>query len=159
MDVKLNAVPKPKKLPKVKKKKKKNQLKAELFQGWNIPTKQQRGKVSKREYNTALRKNGECCYVCGTTQGLEAHHVKFRSMSGRGTHRNIHFLCLEHHRGNYSPHQNEGLRNELEQLHERLYGPHYYKDVWDLYKEGLIPNTDKEMFEKFMLNQEKGNEN
>lgn len=132
-----------------KKTKKTNPLKQEIYKGRKIPTKQQRGKITTAQYNEAARQHGYECYVCGCQTSLEAHHVKFRGNSGRGGWRNIRFLCSEHHRGNYSPHQNETLRKEIEALHEELYGPHYFCDKYDLFKLGLIPNTDDKSFEKF----------
>ncbi|MGG3734485.1 HNH endonuclease signature motif containing protein [Heyndrickxia coagulans] len=114
-----------------------------------------RGKITKEQYNQALQKHGAFCFVCGTTENLEAHHVRFKSAGGRGQWRNIRFLCAEHHRGKYSPHQNEQLRKELEKLHEKLYGPWFWADKYDLFKAGLIPNTTDEEFEKFMKGEEK----
>ncbi len=137
-----------------KKKKKKSPLKQEVYKGRKIPTKQQRGKVTKKEYNEALRRQGEMCLICGTNQGLEAHHVKFRSDNGRGTFRNLIFLCSNHHRGNISPHQNESIRKKLELLQESKYGPYYWADRYDLFKLNLIPNTDSVTFETYMKGEE-----
>ncbi|GIN88685.1 hypothetical protein J6TS2_50710 [Heyndrickxia sporothermodurans] len=133
-----------------KKKKKRNPLKQEIYKGRVIPKKSKRGRISSNEYAEAQRKHGDCCYVCGTTINIEAHHIRFRSNSGRGNWRNIRFLCDKHHRGSYSPHQNEDLRKELEKLHESLYGPYYYCDKYDLFKLGLIDNTTDSAYEKFM---------
>ena len=134
---------------------KKRKKKLEVYKGRTIPSAKTRGQISKREYNEALKRHGEFCYVCGTTTNLEAHHVRFRSSQGRGVWRNIRFLCSEHHRGKYSPHQNLVLRRELEKLHESLYGPYYYCDKYDLFKMGLIPNTTDKEYEKFMSLEEK----
>lgn len=137
-----------------KKKKKKNPLKQEMYKGRRIPTKQQRGKITTKEYNEALRRQGEFCLICGTNQNLEAHHVKFRSDSGRGTFRNIIFLCSNHHRGDISPHKDESIRRKLEQRQESIYGPYYHMDRYDLFKLGLIPNTEVNTFDDFMLREE-----
>lgn len=130
--------------------KKKKKLKPEVYKGRVIPKRSTRGRITTKEYNEALRQHGAYCYVCGTTEGLEAHHVRFRSALGRGRWRNIRFLCSKHHRGEYSPHRNEGLRKELEQLHEELYGKFYWSDKYDLFLENLIPNTTDIAFEEFM---------
>src|SRR5690606_7869613 len=132
-----------------KKKKKKSSLKQEVYKGRTIPTKQQRGKVTKKEYNEALRRQGEFCLICGTNQGLEAHHVRFRAKNGRGTFRNLVFLCSEHHRGDISPHKDESIRRKLEQRQESIYGPYYHMDRYDLFKLGLIPNTEVNTFNDF----------
>ncbi|PKR86119.1 HNH endonuclease [Heyndrickxia camelliae] len=136
------------------KKKRKNPLKPEVYKGRVIPKKQVRGRILRKEYNKAAERHGYECYVCGTTQALECHHVRFRANGGRGTHRNLIFLCGNHHRGKYSPHQHEGLRKDLEALHESKYGPYYYCDKYDLFKAGIIENTSDECFEKFMREEE-----
>ncbi len=140
---------------KVPVKQRKQHNKPEIYRGRRIPLASTRGKINRTEYNEALRKNGDTCFVCGTTIGLEAHHVKFRSDSGRGKWRNIRFLCFEHHKGKRGPHHNERFRRELEKLHEDLYGPWYWADKYDLYKAELIPNTTDEAFETFMQEEER----
>lgn len=146
-----------KKRPK-KAKREKNPLKKEIHRDRLIPLKQQRGRITTAEYNEAARRIGYECYVCGCQTNLEAHHVKFRSNSGRGTFRNIRFLCNEHHRGDYSPHQNEALRKELETLHESLYGKYYFCDKYDLFQMGLIDDVIDNDFEKFMESEEREND-
>lgn len=135
---------KEKKLPKyqVKKPKKKKKQRG-------IPLAGKRGKITTAEYNKALQ-HGDYCLVCQTTIGIEAHHVKFKSNSGRGKARNVRFLCGEHHRGKNGPHHNETFRRELEALHEKEFGPLYWSDEYDLYNMNLIPNTTKKAYEKYM---------
>lgn len=142
-----------------KKKKKKSPLKQEICRGRKIPTQQQRGKITTKEYNEALRRQGEYCLICGTNQGLEAHHVKFRSAGGRGTFRNIVFLCSLHHRGDISPHKDESIRKKLEQRQESIYNKYYWADRYDLFKLNLIPNTDSATFEQFQREMEKCQKN
>jgi hypothetical protein len=51
----------------------------------------------------------KCCEVCGTTRGLEEHHVIFRKPAPYlvNCKKNKKFLCGNHHRtGKDSPHQN-----------------------------------------------------
>lgn len=133
-----------------KKPRKGRKKKGETIKGRRVPSASVRGKITKEQYNQALQKHGAFCFICGTTENLEAHHVLFKSAGGRGQWRNIRFLCAEHHRGKYSPHQNEQLRKELEKLHEKLYGPWFWADKYDLFKAGLIPNTTDEEFENYM---------
>lgn len=60
----------------------------------------------------SILQNNEECYYCGTTTGLEEHHVFFGCKC-----RNISeqygmklFLCHEHHTGGYeSPHRNRKI--------------------------------------------------
>ncbi|MBS4200300.1 HNH endonuclease [Bacillus sp. FJAT-49732] len=149
LNVKEKPSPKKKRYPK-KKKKRHQPLKPEIYKDRLIPKRSTRGRITSKEYNEALRQHGEYCFLCGTTAGLEAHHVKFRSDGGRGQWRNIRFLCSEHHRGENSPHKNENIRKRLEKLHESLYGPFYWCDKYDLFLGNLIPNTTEEAFEEFM---------
>lgn len=142
--------PKLKKKRYPEKKKAVNPLKQEIFKGRRFPKWSVRGKISKSNYNKALNEHGNYCFVCGTVDSLEAHHVRFRSDGGRGGWRNIRFLCTEHHRGDYSPHKNRELRETLEEAHTALYGKWYWADKYDLFKEGLIPNTTDKAFEEFM---------
>lgn len=118
------------------------------------PKRSDRGKISKEEYEKAAEEHGHYCYVCGSTQNIEAHHILFRSNGGRGKWRNLRFLCSEHHRGTYSPHKDKRLRNALIDAHTALYGKWYFADEYDLHDAKLIPNTTKEAFEKFMEKQE-----
>lgn len=143
-------IPKPKPRDKTKKK----QKKLETFKGRTIPTKKTRGKITPSEYKKAAQEHGEECYFCGNTVNLECHHVMPKGFSkvknGRGVWYNLRFLCAEHHRGKTGVHQNKTMMEELQQVHERLYGKHFYKDRFDLFKEGLIPNSAKESLESFM---------
>lgn len=142
-----------KKRPK-KKKRPRNPLKKEIYKGRTIPTKQKRGKITTAEYNETLRLHGEECFFCKTTQNLECHHVMPKGYSryrnGRGVRYNLRFLCSDCHRGPDGVHQNRGKMQELQDLHESLYGKWFYCDEFDLFKMGLIPNTDKDTYHKFM---------
>jgi hypothetical protein len=156
-------VSKPKDKPKIKKKRypTKKKKKPQTVKGRTIPTKRTRGRITAAEYNEALRQHGEYCWVCGTPVNLECHHVVPKGYSrirnGRGVWRNLRFLCSEHHRGKTGVHQNRELMEELQQLHEGMYGKYFYMDRFDLFSLGLIPNTTKEAYEVFMIEQEKGN--
>jgi 5-methylcytosine-specific restriction endonuclease McrA len=126
----------------------KKEKRLEVYKGRTIPSKRQRGKVTKKEYNRAIEANGDACLVCGSKQ-IEMHHVLFRSKGGRGTWRNLIPLCPEHHRGKTGVHQNKGLMLHFQKRQRELYGPYYHCDKWDLYKAGLIPNTTDKAFEEF----------
>ena len=148
--LKIKDKPAPKKKRYPERKKKRPSHKPEVYKGRVIPRRSTRGRITAKEYNEALRQHGDYCYVCGIKEGLEAHHIKFRSAGGRGRWRNLRFLCSEHHRGDYSPHKDARLRKELEDLHEAMYGEHYASDKYDLFIAGLIPNTTDTAFEDFM---------
>lgn len=143
----------PKRYP-AKKKKKKNPLKPEVVKGRKIPTKKTRGRITTKEYNETIRQHGFECWVCGTEANLECHHVVPKGFSkirnGRGQWRNLRFLCSDHHRGKTGVHEDKELMEKLQLEHEKLYGPRYYQDRFDLFKEGLIPNTTIDAYQKFM---------
>lgn len=140
-----------------KKKKKRNPLKPEVYKGRVIPKKSVRGRILATEYNEALRNHGETCFFCGSPN-IEMHHVMPKGYSkiknGRGIWRNLRALCPEHHRGKAGVHQNKAMMEHLQQVHESLYGSRFFQDRFDLFKASLIPNTTKEAYEKFMLEQE-----
>jgi len=146
-----------KKRPK-KMKREKNPLKQEVYKGRTIPTKQKRGRITTAEYNEAARQHGEYCFFCGSTANLECHHVMpkgySRIKSGRGKYRNLRFLCNECHTGENGVHRNAGKMKIIQDEHERIYGPYFWCDKYDLFKQGLISNTTDEEFEKFMKSEE-----
>lgn len=137
--------------------------KPQTVKGRIVPGKKTRGKITATEYNEALKQHGETCYFCGSPN-IEMHHVKpkkYSGESGRGTWRNLRALCPDHHRGENGVHGKNGreLMLQLQELHKRLYGPHYYQDRFDLFSLGLIPNTTKEAYESFMEGESERAEN
>jgi hypothetical protein len=134
----------------------KGKKKQEVFKGRTIPTKKQRGSVSKTTAKRVFEIHDEYCVVCGSNQ-IELHHVKPKGFSngGRGTVRNLIPLCPEHHRGKEGVHNDKRLMQKLQYEQEKRFGKYYYMDKFDLFKLGLIPNTEDEEFEKFMKRMEK----
>jgi 5-methylcytosine-specific restriction endonuclease McrA len=134
--------------PKGKKKK------LETYKGRAIPKAKDRGKISKTDYQKVIDEHGFSCWFCGSEANLECHHVVPKGFSkvksGRGVWTNLRFLCSEHHRGKTGVHQNKKLMQKLQYEHEKLYSQHFYKDRFDLFKEGLIPTPTKEVYESFM---------
>ena len=53
------------------------------------------------------RAGGEC-EVCGSTKGLQQHHIVFRSQLGPDTVENRILLCWDCHHGTYGVHGREG---------------------------------------------------
>lgn len=73
------------------------------------------------------------CYVCGTTQNLECHHV-ISGYANRGNSERYGlkvWLCHEHHTGDTGVHFNKEfnlhLRQEAQRKFEELYGD---RDKW-----------------------------
>lgn len=134
------------------KKPKKRKGKVQTYKGRVIPNRKVRGSVSKREYTRMVEEFGRACLVCGSTYTIEAHHVRFRSQGGRGKWRNLAPLCKIHHQ---LAHQDRDFADWLRQEREARYGSWYWADEYDLFQAGLIPNTTKEAFEKFMREEER----
>lgn len=133
--------------PKYKEKRpKKRKGKVQVYKGRTIPSAKVRGQVSKREYEKMIEVFGEMCVICGNPY-IEAHHIRFRSQGGRGKWRNLAPLCKEHHT---KAHRDRGFADWLRQEREKKYGVWYWADEFDLFMAGLIPNTTKEAFERFM---------
>jgi 5-methylcytosine-specific restriction endonuclease McrA len=135
----------PKKKPKVNKN-------IEMFRGRRIPHWKKRGEVPRKEANKTLRFYGEQCFYCGNPQ-YSLHHVMHKGfgIGGRGVWTNLIPLCEKHHTGDLGPHKNPStVDKELKERHEKLFGPHYYKDRWDLWMEGLIENPTDELYQRFM---------
>jgi len=67
----------------------------------------------------SILQNNKECYICHTTKNLEAHHIFFGP--DRKTSEKLGlkvWLCQDHHRGDYSPHQDKDFDLELKQMAE-----------------------------------------
>ena len=133
--------------PKYKEKRpKKRKKKLEVYKGRTIPSAKTRGQISKREYERMIEEFGSACIICGSPY-VEAHHLRFRSQGGRGKWRNLVPLCKEHH---MKAHSDRKFADWLREERKKRFGSWYWADEYDLFKAGLIPNTTKEAFEKYM---------
>jgi 5-methylcytosine-specific restriction endonuclease McrA len=157
MDLGFHPVPKPvskpKEKPKYKEKRPKKTKNPNLYRGRIIPTQRERTRITEEAYKRMIKEFGEYCLNCGYMP-VEAHHIVFRSQFGTGQWRNLAPLCKRCHN---LAHKYNSYAQQLREDREAIYGPHFHKDKWSLFKEGLIPNTTDETFEKFMLQQEKDN--
>lgn len=143
---------KDKRKPKIKEKRTyKKRKKLETFKGRTIPPSRARGSISKKEYKRAVEAFGSVCVFCANPF-IEMHHIRFRSQQGRGGYRNLIPLCKEHH--NHA-HTNRAFADELRENREKIFGSWYRADKYDLFKAGLIPNTEDKSFEEFMQSEEK----
>ena len=129
---------------------KKRKKKVETYKGRVIPSARVRGQISKREYERMIEEFGSVCIICSSPY-IEAHHIRFRSQGGRGKWRNLAPLCKEHH---MQAHSDRKFADRLREEREKMYGSWYWADEYDLFKTGLIPNTTKEAFEKYMEEEE-----
>ena len=72
------------------------------------------------------------CFYCGTTLNLERHHV-IHGTAGRRIADKLGltiWLCSEHHRGNYSPHQNRELDLRLKRFAQSCYEDKHSREEW-----------------------------
>jgi hypothetical protein len=138
--------PKPKKKPKTKKEQK------VIRDGLKIPDKKKRGDWSDFDREKALEVNGAQCKDPNCRlQAVNLHHAKFRSGDGRGKWRNAIPLCKKHHD---QAHTLRKYADFLRSTLEAKYGPHYFKDEWDLWLAGLIQDPNKIDYEEFMKGEE-----
>lgn len=143
--------PVPKPTPKDKKPRKKKN--PQLYRGRIIPKQKERTKITKENYNRMIEEFGNYCQECGHVP-IFAHHLVFRSNMGSGNWRNLAPLCLKcHERAHKEFEFAEYLRNKRAER----FGLHFAEDKWSLFQVGLIPNTEDNTFERFMIEQEKGN--
>jgi 5-methylcytosine-specific restriction endonuclease McrA len=159
MDLGFHPVPKPKsppkEKPKYKEKRPKKKKNPNLYRGRIIPTRKERTRITETDYKRMMEEFGEYCHLCGYTP-VEAHHIVFRSHMGSGNWRNLVPLC---HRCHGFAHKYKTFAEQLREERTELFGEHFSKDKYSLFKEGLIQNTTDEAYERFMIKQENGNKN
>jgi hypothetical protein len=127
--------------------------------GHKKPSLYQRGYFGK-DYEKAYEEHGKVCGerivptagVKPCSGGLQMHHVKFKSGGGRGVWRNGRPLCDGHHD---LCHESREYADKWREIHAEKYGEDYYKDEWDLYKEGKIVEPTKEHLEAYMGERER----
>lgn len=65
------------------------------------------------------------CEICGSSHGVQRHHIVKRSQGGSDNPTNLIWLCWEHHHGTYGVHGREGheLDKKLKlQLQKKYFG-------------------------------------
>ncbi len=73
--------------------------------GYKVPQKNGRLKpevYKNKKYLNHMHNSGKTCVVCGK-RDIELHHIKTKSNTDRDDSKIVP-LCVEHHRGKYSPH-------------------------------------------------------
>ena len=136
-----NPQPKP-----VTKKPNRKKKKTEVYKGVAIPPRKKRAQIDKKNYEQAIKEYGAYCQQCGSPY-IEMHHRMFRSQSGRKGWRNLIPLCHEHHR---LCHSHYDYAEKWREDARRKFGPYFFTDKYDLWKEGLIQRPTDELFEQFM---------
>ncbi|WP_050613306.1 HNH endonuclease [Bacillus testis] len=139
--------------PKHKNRRPRKKKNPQLYRGRMIPTKKERTMITPENYNRMIEEFGEYCLMCGHP-GIEAHHIVFRSQFGTGNWRNLAPLCNKCHR---QAHQQAEFAQLIRDMRAERFGIHFGKDKWSLFKEGLIPNSTDEAYERFMKREEEAN--
>jgi 5-methylcytosine-specific restriction endonuclease McrA len=144
--------PKDKPKPKDKRKHKEKQSKKNpyLYKGRLVPNRRERTKITEQDYKRMIEEFGAYCMVCSFTP-IEAHHIVYRSHFGSGNWRNLAPLCKRCH---LRAHKDKEFSNQLKNMRIERFGEHYWKDVYSLFKEGLVNNTTKEAYNSFMKKEE-----
>jgi len=72
----------------------------------------------------------DTCLICGTSCGLERHHVFYGSGLRQLSEKwgMVATLCHEHHRGNHGVHLNHELDLELKQEFQRRFESGYSRE-------------------------------
>ena len=71
------------------------------------------------------------CGICGSTHGVQKHHIVFRSSCGKDNDENLIWLCWQHHHGTYGVHGKYGRKLDLELkegLQEKYFSQGYSED-------------------------------
>jgi hypothetical protein len=72
------------------------------------------------------------CFFCGTSLNLERHHC-IHGTAGRRIADKLGltiWLCSEHHRGKYSPHQNREIDLRLKRFAQSCYEDKHSREEW-----------------------------
>lgn len=80
--------------------------------------------IPKKVKRKVHDRSGGQCEICGSTHGLQHHHIVKKSQCGPDTFDNIILLCWDHHHGTYGVHGREGseLDRKLKlQLQEKYF--------------------------------------
>ena len=80
----------------------------------------------------SIIQSDKCCLLCGSTYGLEIHHVIFGT-AGRKIADKLGlkvWLCAKHHRGSVSPHQNRDIDLRLKRLAQTEYEKKHTREEW-----------------------------
>lgn len=132
---------------------KKKQTKKVDYKGVKIPSRYERAEFTEKQKKQILKLFGgeHECAVCGSFY-ISYHHIQFRSCAnglGRNNPRNGVPLCHTHHA---RCHTLEGHMEYAQSWRDRqksIWGEDYYKDQYDLWKEGKIERPTTELMDRY----------
>ena len=67
----------------------------------------------------AYERDNGCCVICGSSWGLQCHHIVFRSQGGLSELRNLACLCMQCHNQAHGVFAKEIRKHLLEVVKER----------------------------------------
>lgn len=67
----------------------------------------------------AFERDGGCCVICGSSWGLQCHHIVFRSQGGLSDLRNLACLCMQCHNQAHGVFAKEIRKHLLEEVEKR----------------------------------------
>ncbi|MEK4030829.1 HNH endonuclease signature motif containing protein [Pseudobacillus sp. FSL P4-0506] len=129
----------------------KRQTKKVDYKGIKIPSRAKRSEFTLKDKQKIIELYGDGCLFCYSPY-VEYHHRKFRSGLGRNNPRNGAPLCNLHHR---QVHEQPELAEKLREEARERFSEDYFKDKYDLWKEGKIERPTDELFERFFEGVEK----
>lgn len=144
---------KPKDTPKYKPiryNRKRKQSKKHDTQGVKIPSRANRAEFSGKQRQMIHELWGDGCYLCSNPY-IQYHHITYRSQMGRNNPRNGIPLCDKCHT---RVHAEREIADRLRYIAEERFGPFYYMDKYDLWKNNLIERPTDKLFQSFMEKEE-----
>lgn len=88
------------------------------------PKRKERGRIKPATYKRIYERDNGQCVLCGTTRGLEAHHVRYRSQGGSGEEHNLTLLCgpsTQSGTCHWKAHSSKEVRQQLEERMRALF--------------------------------------
>lgn len=67
----------------------------------------------------AFERDNGCCVICGSSWGLQCHHIVFRSQGGLSDLRNLACLCMQCHNQAHGVFAKEIRKHLLEEVGKR----------------------------------------
>lgn len=67
----------------------------------------------------AFERDNGCCVICGSSWGLQCHHIVFRSQGGLSELRNLACLCMQCHNQAHGVFAKEIRKHLLEEIEKR----------------------------------------
>lgn len=67
----------------------------------------------------AFERDNGCCVICGSSCGLQCHHIVFRSQGGLSELRNLACLCMQCHNQAHGVFAKEIRKHLLEEIEKR----------------------------------------